>query len=282
MIRLHKDEAGLEYLEIENRSATAKVALQGAHLFHYQQTGQNPLLWLSKTSHFKTGKAIRGGTPVCWPWFGKHPDDASLPQHGFARTSLFKHIKSHEPDGNSSEITLQLQSSAQTLALWPYEFELLVHIVVGPTLNIALSTTNRSNSPFALSSALHSYFLVSDIGDASIQGLDNTEYWDALTDETHVQSGDIHITAEVDRVYQNVTNFLQLNDLTRTIQIKTSGSSSAIVWNPWIDKTRSMSDMENDGYKTMLCIETANAREDTRTLAPGSAHTLQCTYSCST
>ena len=275
MITNKKTINGFEYIEIENKSATAKVALQGGHLFHYQQQGKKPLLWLSKNSHFETGKAIRGGIPICWPWFGKHRTDPTLPQHGFARISRFELLESNEPDEKSTELVLQLQSSAETLTLWPYQFQLLLRITIGPTLTVALTTINCDTKSFTITSALHSYFEVSNISHVSVQGLDNREYWDSLTGDTNIQKGSIRISEEVDRVYQQTTDSLLLLDSDRTIKIASEGSSSAVVWNPWKEKSMKMADMQDDAYKTMLCIETANALEDARKLAPGEEHTLK-------
>ncbi len=269
---------GFEYIEIQNKSATAKVALQGGHLFHYQQQDKSPLLWLSDKSFFETGKAIRGGIPLCWPWFGKHSTNPELPQHGFARTSLFTLLESNEPDENTTELTLLFESSARTLALWPYKFRILLNITIGPTLTIALTTTNCDTETFTISSALHSYFAVSDIGDVTVQGLDKTEYWDALTDATKIQQDILRINEEVDRVYQRPNNSLLLLDGDRTVQINSKGSASAVIWNPWINKSKGMADMQDDSYKTMLCIETANALKDARKLASGEEHTLQVTF----
>lgn len=279
MITNKKALNGFNYIEIENKSASAKVALQGGHLFHYQQHDRKPLLWISNQSFFETAKAIRGGIPICWPWFGKHSTDSTLPQHGFARTSPFELLEINEPDKNTTEIILQLQSSAESLALWPYQFKVLLRITIGSTLTVALTTINCDVQTFTISSALHSYFAVSDIDNVSVQGLDDREYWDALTDENKIQKGEIHISEEVDRVYQKVEEPLMVHDVNRTIHIETAGSSSTVVWNPWKDKSMRMADMENNAYKTMLCIETANALEDARDLAPGEEQTLKAIIS---
>ena len=278
MITKTKSSTGFEYIEIENNSATAKIALQGAHLLHYQQHDTPPLLWLSEKSHLESGKAIRGGIPICWPWFGKHSEDAALPQHGFARTALFSLLEAKETDEDTTELLLQLRSSVETLAFWPYEFEILVQITVGPTLTVALTTRNCDTKPFTITSALHSYFSVSHISNVSVQGLDKAEYWDSLTDKNKIQHGDIYISEEVDRVYQKVKDELTLQDRDRTIKISTKGSSSAVVWNPWSDKSKRMDDMQANAYETMLCIETANALADAQDLAPGEEHTLQCSF----
>ena len=275
MITNKTTATGFEYIEIENKSATARIALQGGHLFHYQQQGKKPLLWLSPKSHFEKGKAIRGGIPICWPWFGKHSSNPDLPQHGFARISSFEFLESTEPDEYTSTVVLQLQSSEETLPLWPFQFQLFLHITVGATLTVALTTRNCDSKSFTISSALHTYFSVSDINNISVQGLDTIGYWDALTDEIKIQKGDIQISEEVDRVYQKTTGPLLLRDSDRVVHISPEGSSSVVVWNPWIEKTRRMADMQEDAYKTMLCIETANAVEDSRNLGIGEEHTLQ-------
>ena len=265
---------GFECIEIVNKSGRAKIALQGAHLFHYERVGEQPLLWLSETSFFEPGKAIRGGVPICWPWFGKHQTDSSLPQHGFARTSLWTVVEIHEIDEHATELIFQLKSSAQSLQLWPYTFELQLHVTITGTLTITLTTKNCDEKAFAVTSALHSYFAVSHIDNVYIEGLDNTTYFDALTKESIVQKGNVHIAGEVDRIYQNVHYPLTIHDQERTVHIDAQGSSSTVVWNPWKDKCASMGDMKNDAYMTMLCIETANVLNDGRTLQPDEEHTV--------
>jgi len=274
-----KFENGFEYIEVTNKSARARIALQGAHLFHYERVGGKPFLWLSETSFFEEGKAIRGGIPICWPWFGKHATEPGLPQHGFARIFVWQLLEVNATDAYSTEVTLQLKTSAESLQLWPYRFELLLHITVSRTLTITLTTKNRDEHPFKIISALHSYFAVSGIDNVYVEGLANTPYFDALTKENRVQQGRVHITEEVDRIYQNVHYPLILHDRDRTLQVDGQGSSSAVVWNPWIDKCAGMGDMPDDGYKTMLCIETANALQDAQMPAPGEEHTLTAVIS---
>ncbi len=277
MITNKKTANGFAYIEIENKSASARIALQGGHLFHYQQQGEKPLLWLSQKSHFESGKAIRGGIPICWPWFGKNLTHKDLPQHGFARISPFELLESNEPDEHTSVVVLQLQSSEKTLLLWPFQFQLFLRITVGSTLKVALTTRNCDSQSFTVSSALHTYFAVSDISRVSVQGLNKVRYWDALTDQIKRQQGDVLIGEEVDRVYQKTTESLLLRDAVREVHIRPEGSSSAVIWNPWKEKTRRMADMQEDAYKTMLCIETANALEDARNVLAGEEHSLQVT-----
>ena len=279
MVEYKKFDNGFEYIEVSNKSARAKIARQGAHLFHYERVGRKPLLWLSESSFFETGKAIRGGVPICWPWFGKHAIESSLPQHGFARNVLWELLEVNETHPCCTEVTLQLKSSVESLQLWPYRFELLMRFTVGRTLTIALTTKNCDEQPFEITSALHSYFAVSDIEDVYVDGLDATAYFDALTGENRVQQGSVYIAEEVDRVYQNVQYPLTLHDRDRIVQIDGQGSSSAVVWNPWIDKCAGMGDMQDDGYRTMLCIETANALQDDCEIVPGEEHALKVAIS---
>jgi glucose-6-phosphate 1-epimerase len=277
---MEKFKNGFEYIEINNKSAQAKIALQGAHLFHYEQKGKKPLLWLSETSLFSPGKAIRGGVPICWPWFGKHKSDSSLPQHGFARTSLWQLLTVDDIDEHTSRVKLRLRHSDASFKLWPFRFELILLITVGSTLSLALTTINRDDKPFEITAALHSYFRIADISDIYIEGLDKTTYFDSLTNEDKRQNGNIYIAEEVDRIYRNVLKPLIINDQERKIHITGTGSSSVVVWNPWKKKCTEMSDMKNDAYKTMLCLETANALADARIIMPGEQHELKADISC--
>ncbi|MBU0943995.1 MAG: D-hexose-6-phosphate mutarotase [Proteobacteria bacterium] len=263
-----------EYIEIRNKSAQAKVALQGAHLFSYKGVDNKPLLWLSETSFFRAGKAIRGGIPICWPWFGKHKTEPRLPQHGFARTFLWELLAVNEPNAYSTEIILQLQNSDESLRLWPHRFSLQLRLTVAQELTLALTTKNCDEKAFEISSALHSYFTVTDIANVSVEGLHNSPYLDTVTQENKTQRGNLSISREVDRIFQDVHNPLILHDQERTIHIAARGSSSVVIWNPWIEKCARMSDMKDDAYKKMLCIETANVLTDRQRLPPAAEHTL--------
>jgi len=278
MITFETMENGFQIIVIENQSAIAKVALQGAHLFHYQAKGKTPLLWLSETSFFEEGESIRGGIPVCWPWFGMSKNNTTLPQHGFARISLWEYVDADETDDETTCITLQLQHSKESLVLWPYGFKLQLNITIGKTLTMSLTTENCDDKAFEITQALHTYFDISATENVTVEGLDQKRYLNALTGKHHTQNGNIIIDREIDRVYQHVSSPLFLIDKERTIEITNEGSSSVVVWNPWINKCARMSAMKDDAYKNMLCIETANAFEDARTIQPNQIHTLTTTY----
>ncbi|RLA80067.1 MAG: D-hexose-6-phosphate mutarotase [Epsilonproteobacteria bacterium] len=267
MISHKKLVNGFEFVEVENNSASAKIALNGAHIFDYQRVGEESILWLSEIADFEEGKSIRGGIPVCWPWFGMNKD-TNLPQHGFARTSKWTLTNTNEIDANTTELTLTLNHSKESLELWKHKFELSLHVEISDKLSLSLKTTNLDDKSFEITQALHSYFDISDILHVEIRGLENKPYLDALTMKQEVQNGAITFKQEVDRVYQEVDNIITLKDEKRTLHVENSGSSSCVVWNPWIDKCKRMSAMKDDDYKSMVCVESSNAFDDTIIIAP--------------
>jgi len=275
MIEHIKLDNNYEYIEIKNNQAEAKIALQGAHIFHYKAKNKPALLWLSETSFFKEGKAIRGGIPICFPWFGPHKTDTSLPQHGFARTALWKVVVEEEIDKNSSHIQLQLTSTEESLELWEHKFDVRLDIMVSSELTVTFTVTNTDTKSFEFTSALHSYFNVLDITNVSVEGLDKSTYIDSLSNKIAIQKGNLSITEEVDRIYFNASKIIKLHDASETIVLKQQGSNSLVVWNPWIEKAKKMIDMPDDGYKSMLCLETGNIGEDKKILQPNESHILE-------
>ena len=278
MITHKQFDNGFKYIEIQNKNAEAKIALQGAHLFHYKARDKDTLLWLSKRAYFEEGKAIRGGIPICFPWFGKNNNNSDLPQHGFARTELWEVVLEEEVNESTTHIQLQLKPNTQTLEQWAYLFDIRLDIIVSDALSIALSITNTDTKPFEISTALHTYLKVSNIDTISIHGLDNREYYDALEGENAIQKGDVFIREEVDRVYMNPSKMITLLDGDISVNLQQEGSNSLVAWNPWVEKSKQMNDMSEDGYRTMVCLETSNAREDARVLKPNELHVLKAVF----
>lgn len=262
---------GLRYLELRCNGAEAHVYLHGAHVLHYQPSGQAPVLWSSRKSFFEPGKPIRGGIPVCWPWFGAHPLDTTRPMHGLARISGWTPTAS-SATAESTSLTLQL-SAPQGI---PAVADLTVDL--GVDLQVTLTTTNTGNEVMPLSEALHSYFAVSDIRSISVTGLDGETYIDTVptTRPVLTQTGPITFTQETDRVYVNTSRECTIHDLKmqRRIRISKTGSLSTVVWNPWIEKSVRMTDYGDNEYPEMVCIETANSGPNTLYLAPGERHTM--------
>ena len=265
---------GFPLIHLTDGNAQATLSLYGAQVLSYRPTGQDDVLWLSEDARFSQGKSIRGGIPVCWPWFGPHPRDSSKPAHGFVRHrqwTLAELNRQSEASCVRFQFTPDENSEASTLHL-----ELTV--TVGTALAVQLTTTNRGAQEVTVSSALHTYFAVSDIGDISISGLEDKPFRDAVNNNRAcLQRGPIRFNGELDRVYQQVARSICIHDpgLERVIQVQGEGSNSAVVWNPWIEKAERLGDMGADGYRTMVCVETANADQDARILAPGAEHCLK-------
>jgi glucose-6-phosphate 1-epimerase len=258
----------------------ALVALHGAQVLNWTQGGDG-LLWLSPVARIRDGKGIRGGIPVCWPWFADHPTDASKPAHGFVRHRAWSVTSTHATaDGVS--ITLATTTTDADQALWPHSAEALVTVTLGEALTVALKTRNTGTDPFPLTEALHTYFRVSDISNVSVMGLEGLVYLDKLEGfATKQQPGPIRFAGEVDRIYIGKTSPITIfdNGPNRRIVIESAGSSSAVVWNPWTAKTARLGDMGSpDAFRQMLCVETANAGDDIVTLGPGETHALGAVY----
>ena len=260
---------------IAEARAAAEVSLYGGHILSYRPVGHSPVLWMTKSMmETKPGKAIRGGIPVCWPWFG--PGGEGRPSHGFARTARWNLLRT-EHDAYSTSVALVLEDSPETRALWPHAFRLELEVTVGEKLFVSLTTENTDNAPFSYTEALHSYYRVKDASLVQVLGLDGNAYIDkAPGGHDALQAGPVTFDSETDRVYPSAVGQCQIHDtgIRRRIHIEKSGSAATVVWNPWIDKAATMKDMLPDDYKRFVCVETANAGAEPLVLAPGQSHEL--------
>lgn len=259
-IPVYKIEAGNAELEFSN---------YGAHILSYKVNGSD-LLWISEKAVFTPGKAIRGGIPVCWPWFGS----AGTPTHGVARIAFWDMTEPVTEADGSVSVKMTLAAADQGLTA-------VLEVNLGATLKVNLTTTNVSAETIRLTEALHSYFAIGDIRNVAVRGFEDTEYFCSLTSRTQKQSGIITFDAETDRIYNAGSRIAVIDDpvKNRKIRVVRSGSASAVVWNPWIDKAARMADYGDDEYPEMLCIEAANAGFDFRMLPPGASHTLGTEFS---
>lgn len=259
-------------LKVSNQFGTAEIAEQGAHLLSWIPAKEEPVLWMSKKSYFEPGKPIRGGVPVCWPWFGS----VKQPAHGFARLEKWDIADVSELENGSTQVVLTLEKSA--LAEFPFRAQMT--ITVGRSLELALTVVNLGDKPVETSGALHTYFAVSDVANIRISGLDGAAFEDrrasAKVVKGHVQDGEVSVEEEVDRLYPATTSDLIFSDIGtgRSILVEKLGSASTVVWNPWIAKAAAMPDFGDEEYHQMVCIEAGNIAEDARILKPGIAHTL--------
>lgn len=277
-IRRTEIAPGFTVLDIRHPACTARVALHGAHLMEWTPEGQAPALYLSPQTLLRAGKPIRGGVPICWPWFGPNEADASLPAHGFVRNRFLELTDSSE---NAAGVTLEfaLQDEAGTRRIWPHAFRLELEMVLGAEVHLSLCMTNRGEAPFTITGALHTYLGVGDIRRVTVRGLDGAEYLDTVgTHQARKQTGDVVFDREVDRLYQ-ASGEIRVKDesLNRILIVQGSGSHTAVVWNPWIDKARSLADLPDEDYQRFVCVETAHAWKDSVTLEPGAQHALATT-----
>jgi len=267
---------------ITSPAARATVYLQGAHLAEWQPAGHEPVLFMSGNSAFKKGKAIRGGIPVIFPWFGDRHDGRSGPAHGFARTAEWE-FGFAALSGDDLHLSFVLHPSDASRALGFDHFRFACHFVIGKTLNLNLAVANEGDAPLVFEEALHTYFAVGDIRETSVTGLDTVEYADKRDGGTlKTQSEDpLVITRDTDRVYLNTEATCVIDDKRnqRKISVAKQNSATTIVWNPWAELTAKIADMEPDGWERMICIESANAADSTITLAKGEAHHMRCVIS---
>lgn len=280
-IRFLKGPGDMAVVEIENDLGCASMTLQGAHLVGFQAVGEQPLIWMSDEAVFAPGKSLRGGVPICWPWFGPHATDPGLPGHGPARTVGWKPVASSALEDGRTTISFEMIDTDATRKQCAHPLRVQLHVTVGRTLQMVLETTNLGSTPFILGDALHTYFLVGDVRQAQVEGLDGCDYLDKVAGGSHTQHGAVTIASEVDRIYLGTGNSCAISDpvMGRRILIHSEGSASTIVWNPWIEKTLRMGDLGPDGYLKMLCVETANAADDVVELAAGATHRLAVEYS---
>jgi len=273
---------------IRHGQAELVVAQQGAHIISYQVGDDQPLIWSNPGAVFKHGKAIRGGMPVCWPWFGnlqRNPqsvqamrnDGEPANAHGEVRAIDWELMGMGE-DGDALIIEFIQPKAEGHLPGWGHTVGLKLQIRLDAALNVSLVSFNAGSEDVTLSQALHSYFAISDIKQVSIEGLDGVSYLNTLEswEQQNVQAGDITFHGETDRIYLDTPDLISIVDpeWKRRIQIQTTGSKSSVVWNPWIEKTKTFNDMQADGWQNMVCVETANVMSDVVTLKPNDLHQM--------
>ncbi|MDW5417627.1 MULTISPECIES: D-hexose-6-phosphate mutarotase [unclassified Iodobacter] len=270
-------EPGLPLLQIEGELGSAVIALQGAHLLSFIPKGGRELLWRSPNAVFAQGKAIRGGIPLCMPWFGAHP--AGLPSHGFARVSNWDVLEVEILSDGAIKIALELADTAATRALWPHACLFRLEVSVGHELNLQLSVENRSETAAAFSQAFHSYLAVPDVQEVTISGLDQCTYVDTLLDGRPrlLQVGDLSVQALTDRVYLNVPTEQVIKHSAGQIKI-VSDTRSAIVWNPW-EGAAKMADVGAEHYHGFVCVERGDVLDNAVSIAAGGVYRASMTLS---
>ena len=276
-VTLADGEGGLPVLRVRAPGGAGEIYLHGAQVTAWTPAGQAPVIWMSRRSLFEPGRAIRGGVPICFPWFGPGRNGGMSPAHGFARVADWK-LHGARQDGDAVVVTLRLTDGDVVglpgAELWPYRFEALYTVTVGAELGLELSVRNTGAEAVTFEEALHTYLGVSDVREVQVDGLDGATYADKTSGGALVrQEGPVVFTGETDRVYRSSAD-VSVRDGARTMVVATTNSQNTIVWNPWVAKAAAMSDFGDEEWPTMVCVETANVADDAVVLAPGESHAV--------
>ncbi|MFN6269006.1 MAG: D-hexose-6-phosphate mutarotase [Akkermansiaceae bacterium] len=265
-IRLSESSPSYPIFEIDHPTCSARVALHGAQVISWRPADEDEVLYLSPDAVFEEGKAIRGGLPICWPWFNAHPTNPEMPSHGIVRTRFWNFVAASESDEG---VTLQFEIVD---GIW----SAVVTFKIGEALEVILETRNPNEIPIVVSGALHPYFAVSDIEQVRVVNLDGADYLDTVgTPTQRKQKGALNFSGELDSIYDSSSNVLLVDDLSgRTLLIEKTGSPSTVVWNPWVEKSAALKDLPNDGYQKFCCIEAAIANDKAVIVMPGSIYVL--------
>ena len=269
---------GLPAVRVSTEVASGLLFLQGAHVAAWEPAGRGPVIWMSENAVYAKGKALRGGIPICFPWFGAHPEHKHYPAHGFARTRDFSYKGARRSADGGSQLELVLEHDAQTELLFPHAFALRLRVAFGKTLGLELAVSNTSQQSFSFEEALHSYFCVADVEQASVVGLQGASYADKVQGMARFteSASELRLRCETDRVYDSTATCTIVDPKAgRAVQIEKADSAATVVWNPWAEKAAQMSDLGADAWPRMLCVESANVGTSRILLGPGETHTLR-------
>ena len=267
---------GLTAIRVTTPQADAEIYLLGGQVTRWKPPGFGEVLWLSGHSNYTVGKAIRGGVPVCFPWFGARAGDPRAPSHGFVRTREWR-LESIARTGDGISVAVVTTNDSSSQLLWPAEFELRLRAIFGSQLTLQFELTNTGEKAIEAEAALHAYFTVGDVRETLIQGLDQTEYLDKTDSNSRkMQSCDIRISSETDRVYLDTEREIEIHDpvLKRRVRIAKQRSRNTVVWNPWIEKAHSLADFGDNEWQHMVCVEPANVGSNVINVAPREQRTM--------
>lgn len=275
-------KGGFPLIEINNEHAQATISVYGGQILSFKPVSQiDDLMFLSSKAYFQSGKAIKGGTPICFPWFGPDPEAKGRASHGFVRNRLWQMREVVSTQNGATQVTMGLVDTAETREIWNYSFDFSIVISIGKVLTIDLIARNTGSESFTITQALHTYFKVGDINRVSVLGLDNQAYLDKVDGgKQKTQAGQVTFSGECDRIYLDVPAELAIEDraLNRKITITASNSSTAIVWNPGADVSAKMADLGDRDYKNFVCVETANAANEIIEVPSGDRYKMTASY----
>jgi glucose-6-phosphate 1-epimerase len=269
-------DGGLTRVNITDSRAEGQMYLHGAHVTSWKPAGNDELLFVSSKSRWQEGQAIRGGIPLCFPWFRAKVDDPHAPAHGFVRTKAWQLQSIVETEAGVA-VSMFTESDDQTRRWWPAEFRLLHRVTFGSELMLELACTNTGTTPLRFEEALHTYNRVGDVREARLQGLDGVHFLDNTdANKERTQLGDVAIASQTDNAYLHTQNTVDLMDpkLRRRIRLKKFDSLTTVVWNPWREAAARMPDLADEEWTQFLCVEASNILGAAVVLAPGAEHRM--------
>lgn len=275
-------KGGFPIVRITSTAANAEISLYGAQVLSWRPAGAEEVIFLSERSHWQTGQAIRGGIPVCFPWFREKADNPSAPKHGFVRTKEWRLDSLRADEDGSVTLVCVTSNDESTRALWPHDFLLAYRMRIADTLRLELSVMNRGTSPLRFEEALHTYFRVGEVERARTLGLEGVAYLDNTDNNRQKRhGGDLVFTGPTDNAYMDTESAVEIVDpvLHRRLRTEKLHSGTTVVWNPWQQGAASLSDFGDEEWHEMLCVEASNILSAAVSLTPGEEHMLRATIS---
>jgi len=275
-IDYQNEEKTIELIEMENAFGKVKVSALGASVVSYVPVNGCEMIWVSESAIWDGTKPVRGGVPVCWPWFGQSVNEG-WPAHGFVRNAVWQIDEIYENSAGEHVLIMSIESDEMTLDTFPYEFLLELKVVLGEKLQISLITTNTGSEAFEFTEALHTYFAVGNANAIEVSGLEGSTHSDKLTDlPDQFLSAPLVVYPPMDSVFLNHSGEARIQDAGnhRQIVIEKENSASSIVWNPGFENSQPFVDMKNDAWPNMLCVESGNVLENAVTIQASEQHAL--------
>ena len=274
--RVSEGHGGLARVEINTPLAHGEIYLHGAHVTSWRPAGSEEVLFLGTKSRWEEGQAIRGGIPICFPWFRGKADDPHAPAHGFVRTRSWQ-LYSIVENKAGVAVTMFIESDEQTRRWWPGEFRLVHRVTFGSELKLELTCINTGRTQFHFEEALHTYSRVADVKDVCLQGLDGIRFLDNTdANKEKVQVGNLTVASQTDDAFMNTENTVDLLDpkMDRRLRLQKAKSTTTVVWNPWQEGARRLQDLGEGEWMRFICVEASNIMGAAVTLAPGQEHTM--------
>ena len=277
--KVSEGNGAMPRVQITSSLAEGEIYLHGAHVTSWKPAGADELIFVSTKSRWEEGQAIRGGIPVCFPWFRAKGDNPRAPAHGVVRTKAWQLEGIVESSGHVT-VTMYTENDERTQSWWPGEFRLVLRVTFGSELTLELACTNTGKTPFRFEEALHTYNRVADVHNVRVQGLDAVSFLDNTDlNKEKPQRGDLTVASQTDNAYLNTRNDVDLQDpaMHRRIRLEKSNSLTTVVWNPWREGAGGLHDLGDGEWTQFLCVEASNIMAFAINLDPGQEHRLAAT-----